>query len=176
MLLDLQPTLQNDLIILRPLLESDYAQLYKVASDPLIWSQHPSSDRYQEAVFDKFFNESLKSKGALIIIDRHSNEIIGSTRFNRLSTTDGAIEIGWSFLSRKHWGGQYNKAVKYLMLEYAFSAVDDIVFYVDKNNIRSQKAVEKIGGHQLSGETFKHLLSNKPNNLTYRISKSEWQN
>jgi len=163
MLLDLQPTLQNDLIILRPLLESDYAQLYKVASDPLIWSQHPSSDRYQEAVFDKFFNESLKSKGALIIIDRHS-------------TTDGAIEIGWSFLSRKHWGGQYNKAVKYLMLEYAFSAVDDIVFYVDKNNIRSQKAVEKIGGHQLSGETFKHLLSNKPNNLTYRISKSEWQN
>jgi RimJ/RimL family protein N-acetyltransferase len=172
--LGLQPTLQNDLVILKPLNERDYIPLYKVASDPLIWSQHPCNDRYQEITFEKFFDESIKSKGALIVIDRRSNEIIGSTRFNRLSTTDTAIEIGWSFLSRTYWGGHYNKAVKYLMIEYAFSAIEDIIFYIDKNNFRSQKAVEKIGSQHVSGDTLRHLHSSNPNNMTYRISKIEW--
>src|SRR5579863_9575509 len=92
MLLEIQPTLQNDLVILRPLHESDYMPLYQVASDPLIWSQHPCNDRYLEVNFNQFFDESMKSKGALIVIDRQCDEIIGSTRFNRLSTTDKAIE------------------------------------------------------------------------------------
>jgi len=173
-LLDLQPALQNDLIVLRPLSENDYDLLYAVASDPLIWSQHPCSDRYQEIVFRSFFDESIKSKGALIIINKLNNEIIGSTRFKRLNATDEAIEIGWSFLSRAYWGGHYNKMIKHLMLGYAFSNIKDIIFYIDKNNIRSQKAVKKIGGQQISGDAFKHLLSDNPYNLTFHITKDEW--
>ena len=51
---DLQPSLQGDLLELRPLRPDDFRELYAVAADPLIWEQHPSSDRYQEEVFKLF--------------------------------------------------------------------------------------------------------------------------
>lgn len=79
--MNLQPTLENDLIILRPLKENDFDVLYEVANDPLIWEQHPQNDRHKRAVYSEFFEDSMKSKGALIVIDKLSNSIIGSTRF-----------------------------------------------------------------------------------------------
>jgi len=109
--MNLQPTLENDLIILRPLIEDDFEALYVVAKDPLIWEQHPCWDRYKREVFSEFFKESIRSKGALIIIDKSSNSIIGSTRFKPVNNVENAIEIGWSFLSRYYWGGKYNKSV-----------------------------------------------------------------
>ena len=51
--MNLQPTLQNDLIILRPLRENDFEALYEVAKDPLIWEQHPSRERYKREVYSK---------------------------------------------------------------------------------------------------------------------------
>lgn len=173
--LDLQPTLENDLVILRPLDLKDYTSLYQIASDPLIWVQHPCSDRYKEDVFKVFFADSLNSKGALIVVNKMTNQAIGSTRFKRINGVDNAIEIGWTFLSRIYWGGQYNKSIKYLMCTYAFKAIDDIVFYIDKQNIRSQKAVEKLGGIRIISPEFSQLISNNKSNLTYRISKTEWK-
>jgi len=73
MILDLQPTLENELIILRPLSENDFESLYQVAKDPLIWEQHPSKDRYRRDAYADFFKESIASKGALLIIDKASN-------------------------------------------------------------------------------------------------------
>ena len=49
---DLQPTLTGNSIYLRPLQIEDAEGLFKVASDPLIWEQHPSPMRYERAVFD----------------------------------------------------------------------------------------------------------------------------
>jgi RimJ/RimL family protein N-acetyltransferase len=143
---DLQPNLKGELIELRPLTPEDWNDLFSVASDPLIWEQHPESDRYKEEVFKVFFREALESGGAFAVIDRKSQQIIGSTRFYGYAPEKSEIEIGWTFLARSYWGGHCNREMKQLMLDHAFKFVESVAFYVGQDNIRSQKATEKVGG------------------------------
>jgi RimJ/RimL family protein N-acetyltransferase len=143
---DFQPTLKGELLELRPLRPEDFAELYAVASDPLIWEQHPASDRYKEDVFKVFFREALESGGALITIDARDGRVIGSSRFHGYDEEKREIEIGWTFLARSHWGGVFNREMKRLMLRHAFRFVDSVVFLVGPHNLRSQRAMEKIGG------------------------------
>lgn len=145
MLFDLQPTLQGELLRLRPLRPEDWDDLYAVASDPLIWEQHPISDRYKEAVFKGFFREALESGGALIVIDAKDGRVIGSSRFHAYDKDRSEIEIGWTFLARSCWGGVYNQELKQLMLGHAFRFVKSVILLVGSRNVRSQRAAEKIG-------------------------------
>ena len=142
---DLQPHLKGELLDLRPLATDDWDELFAVASDPLIWEQHPERDRYTENVFRTFFKEALESGGAFAIIDRKSQHIIGSTRFYGYDPEKSEIEIGWTFLARKYWGGRYNAEMKQLLLNHAFKFVESVVFFVGGDNVRSQKAMEKVG-------------------------------
>ncbi|HVD96371.1 MAG TPA: GNAT family N-acetyltransferase [Candidatus Limnocylindria bacterium] len=146
---DLQPHLKGDLVELRPLILEDWDELFAVASDPLIWEQHPESDRYKPDVFKIFFREALESGGAFAVIDKKSQQIIGSTRFYGHDPEKSEIEIGWTFLAREYWGGRYNREMKQLMLNHSFRFVDNVVFYVGEKNIRSQKAMEKIGATKI---------------------------
>jgi len=143
---DLQPTLQGELLALRPLRPEDFPALYAVASDPLIWEQHPAWDRYKEEVFREFFREAMESGGAFIAIDSTDGRVIGSSRFHGYDEGKSEIEIGWTFLARSPWGGIYNAEMKRLMLRHAFRFVKSVVFLVGLQNLRSQKAMEKIGG------------------------------
>jgi RimJ/RimL family protein N-acetyltransferase len=146
MVFDLQPTLKGELLELRPLRPEDFHDLFAVASDPLIWEQHPNKDRYQEEVFKAFFREALESGGALLTIDSKDGRVIGSSRFYGYDKGKSEIEIGWTFLARSHWGGVYNREMKQLMLGHAFRFVNRVVFLVGPQNYRSQRALEKIGG------------------------------
>ena len=143
---DLQPVLEGKLLRLRPLREEDYDALFSVASDPLIWEQHPSSDRWKPEVVRTFFEEGLACGGAFAVIDLKSGEIIGSSRYDHLDESEGEIEVGWTFLARSHWGGSYNREMKRLMLAHAFQFVGEVVLVIGPNNIRSRRAAEKIGG------------------------------
>jgi len=163
---ELQPNLKGELIELRPLKPQDWDDLFAVASDPLIWEQHPESDRYKEDVFKVFFGEALESGGAFVIIDRKNQQIIGSTRFYGYSPEKSEIEIGWTFLARKYWGGRYNRELKDLMLAHAFKFVENVVFLVGENNVRSQKATERIGAIR-SGMVEK-VYGNRPPSLSVR--------
>lgn len=109
---DAQPTLIGELLDLRPLRPDDWIALFAVASDPLIWEQHPDSNRYQEDVFRTFFADALNSGGALVAIHRPSGEIIGSSRYHAFDATKRVIEIGWTSLARRYWGGRYNGEMK----------------------------------------------------------------
>lgn len=143
---DLQPVLEGTLLRLRPLGPDDWDELYAVASDPLIWEQHPASDRWKEEVFRDFFRGALDSGGAFVAIDCRDGRIIGSSRYHGYDAEKQEVEIGWTFLARSHWGGVYNREMKRLMLEHAFRFVTSVIFIVGSTNVRSQKAVEKIGG------------------------------
>ncbi len=169
---DLQPHLTGELIELRPLRPEDWDDLFAVASDPLIWEQHPESDRYKEDVFKVFFREALESRGALVVIDKNNQQIIGSTRFYGYDPEKSEIEIGWTFLARKYWGGRHNQEMKRLMLAHAFKFVESVVFYVGEKNIRSQKAMEKVGA--IRDGIVKRVYGNHPPalNVRYVIKKS----
>ena len=169
---DLQPNLTGELIRLRPLTPEDWDALFAVTSDPLIWEQHPESDRYKEDVFKLFFGEALESGGAFVIIDTKSQQMIGSTRFYGYDPEKSEIEIGWTFLARNYWGGCYNRELKELMLAHAFKFVENVIFYVGENNIRSRKATEKIGG--IKNGMVQKAYGNRPAslNVRYVIKKS----
>ena len=143
---DYQPILKGDLVELRPLRSDDYDDLYAVAADPFIWEQHPVKNRHEEAVFQVFFREALASGGALIATDAKTQRMIGSSRFHVYDQDRNEVEIGWTFLARSHWGGIFNREMKQLMLRHAFRFVNSVIFVVGPQNVRSQRAVEKIGG------------------------------
>ncbi|MCH8824466.1 MAG: GNAT family N-acetyltransferase [Planctomycetes bacterium] len=167
---NLQPHLKGELVELRPLCADDFDALYAVAADPLIWEQHPANDRYQKKVFEVFFQEAMESGGALLVIDRISGNVIGSSRYHGYDQEQSEIEIGWTFLARSHWGGTYNRELKHLMLEHAFGFVDNVILIVGIHNYRSQRALEKIGGLRRGT----HLEDTGIENYVYGIEASTY--
>ena len=166
-----QPVLKGELLELRPLRPEDFDDVYAVASDPLIWEQHPHNTRYQEEVFRKFFQDALASGGALIAIDSETSRVIGSSRYDGYNQEKSQVEIGWTFLARSHWGGVYNREMKRLMLEHAFKFVDNVLFVIGIRNLRSQKAVERLGAVQI-GNT---VDGGGADCFVYRLSAKEWE-
>jgi RimJ/RimL family protein N-acetyltransferase len=170
---DLQPIhLQNELIKLIPIQEDDFEELYNVASDPLVWEQHPNKLRYQKEVFKNYFEGALLSKGAFFIRETATNEPIGSSRFYDYNDTNNSIKIGYTFLGRQFWGNGHNKALKKLMLDYAFQYVDIVFFEVGAQNIRSQKAMEKIGGIKIDEQEVQYFGEDSKLNYIYQIDKN----
>ena len=141
---------------LSPTLEADWTEQFAVASDPLLWAGHPASDRWREPVFRAYFEDNLSSGGALTIRASASGSVIGHSRFDLRKVEPGEIEIGGTFLDRSHWGGTTNREVKTLMIAHALASFDRAVFYIGEENLRSRRAMEKIGGRLIPGryETF----------------------
>ena len=152
MTFDLQPTLEGASLKVRPLRDADFQSLYTVASDPLIWQQHPANDRHEEDVFKAFFQEAIDSGGALVVVDKKSEKIIGSSRYHNFVEEDRTVEIGWTFLAREYWGGDCNGELKQLMLQHAFQYVDSALFLIGPDNVRSKRAIEKIGGTEIGSK------------------------
>jgi N-acetyltransferase len=173
MAFELQPHLKGELLELRPLDTDDWNELFAVASDSLIWEQHPEPDRYKENVFRTYFQGALESGGAFVIIERETQQIIGSTRFYGYDPQKSEIEIGWTFLARKYWGGRYNAEMKRLLLNHAFRFVRNVVFFVGEDNVRSQKAMEKVGAIKV-GTTIRAYGNHPPTpNVKYVIRKDD---
>ncbi len=163
---DLQPVLTGRLVEMRPLRADDLEGLFAVASDPLIWEQHPTKTRSEESGFRTFFEESLQSGGALVAIDAQTRQVIGSSRFHGCDEVRSEVEIGWTFLARSHWGGTHNGEMKRLMLQHAFRFVRHAIFMIAPENVRSQRAVEKIGAVRIESR----LATNGEEHFVYRVS------
>jgi len=175
-MLDRQPVLEDELIRLRPLQPDDWDALFAVASDPLIWEQHPAHDRWQEPVFRPFFADALANKGALVVLDAQTGAVIGSSRYQGLEKADGgSVEIGWTFLARSHWGGTFNHAMKRLMLAHALASVAECRFLVGETNTRSRRALERIGA-RLTDRREERVMAGGTviPHLTYAITRESF--
>lgn len=168
-----QPILDGPTLHLRPLQADDFEELYQAASDPLIWAQHPSKQRYQRPVFQSWFDEAMASRGALVIIDRNDGKIIGSSRYYDWDAGKKEIAIGFTFLSRAYWGGAANAELKRLMLEHAFQWAQTVWFHIAQENHRSRKAMEKIGG-RLSHLGQMALTGGVHDYCFYKIERSDF--
>ena len=158
-----------------PLKISDFETLYSIASDPLIWEQHPNKNRYEREVFANFFEGAILSKGAYIAYKKADNTPIGSSRFYDHDAKAKTISIGYTFLARDCWGKGYNFAMKSLMLNYAFTFVESVHFHIGAQNIRSQKAIEKLGAIKLSEQALAYFGEPVRLNFIYAISSAQWK-
>lgn len=166
-----QPTLVGPHLTLRPLAEADFEALYAVASDPQIWAQHPAWNRYERPVFRAFVDDALAGGSAFVAIDNATGAIIGSSRYHAYDAATREVEIGWTFLARAYWGGQWNREMKRLMLTHAFESVDRVLFNVGPNNIRSQTAMERIGGTRVGLV----VDPERGDRVVFEIRKENWE-
>lgn len=168
--MELQPVLHGPRLKLRPLKSADFDSLYAAASDPLIWALHPCSDRWKKNVFEEFFSKALDSRGALAIERKDDGRLIGTSRYY---DSDGrkSVAIGFTFLTREHWGGDWNRELKFLMLDHAFIYVSRVFFHVGEGNLRSRRAMEKIGA-KLAGRLDRTKPDGSPDpTVVYEIRK-----
>lgn len=171
---NLQPTLVGNTLTLRPLLTSDFEGLYTSASDPAIWELHPDSTRYQRDNFQRrFFDSAIASGGAFAVVDNASQRTIGSSRFYEWDAEKVEISIGYTFLACEFWGSGANREMKQLMLDYIFVNTQAVWFHVGEINLRSRRAVEKLGAvlkhkkeRELDGKPFTQLY--------YRLAKEDY--
>jgi len=169
---NMQPEfLENEILKLIPLEENHFEDLYKVASDPLVWEQHPNKNRYERDVFQNFFEGAIESKGAFLILDKTTNEIAGSTRFYDYEPENNSIFIGYTFYGRNFWGTGFNPQVKKIMLDYAFQFVDKVRFHIGAENYRSQKAIEKLGAEKIDEINVAYHNEPSRHNFVYEIRK-----
>jgi len=171
---ELQRALENDIIRIDPLKEDDFEKLYAVASDPMIWEQHPNKDRYIREVFETFFKGAIESKGAFLVFDKRTGDPIGSTRYYGYDKDDSSVSIGYTFLARDHWGTTYNRALKIMMLDHAFNYVNKVYFHIGAVNIRSQKAILKLGAEKIDEVEMEYYGEEKKLNYVYQIGKEQW--
>ena len=171
----IQPTLENGNIQLIPLQESDFERLFSVAADPEVWSMHPNKERYKREVFQNFFKGAVESNGAFLIIDKNSNEVLGSTRFYDYNDEEKTIFIGYTFYGTKSWGKNINASVKKMMLDFIFQFVDKVIFHVGKDNIRSVKAMNKLGAENLGEEEVAYFGEASKMNVVFLIKKEDWR-
>jgi RimJ/RimL family protein N-acetyltransferase len=169
-----QQDIRNENVVLKPLKESDFEDLFSQAADEEVWNQHPNKNRYKREVFENFFSGALESKGAFVIIDKSSNQIIGSTRFYDFNEEDNSIFIGYTFYGKAFWGKNYNSQVKKLMLDYIFQFVVSVNFHVGNENFRSQKAMGKLGAQNMGELNVAYFGEESRTNILYRIKKEDW--
>ncbi len=168
-----QPTIRNETISVRPIIEGDYDGLFAIVSDKIMWEGHPSKDRYKAAEFKKWFKGAMDSGATIVVIDNSKNRLIGSSRFYIEDSEPDDISIGFTFIARQYWGGKMNYQLKKLMLTYAFEHFSIVWFHISPSNIRSQKATEKIGG--VFTQTMDSNINGKSEPwMFYKIEKSDW--
>jgi len=166
-----QPVLTGERVLLRPSTPEDWDALFAVAGDPLVWEVHPAHDRWQEPVFRAYFDAGIASGGALTILDRQTGAVIGSSRFDNWDEAADEIEIGWTYLARAYWGGSYNREIKRLMLDHIHRFVGTAVFTVGVHNVRSRRAMEKIGGTVRPGTVDRLMAGEMKPHVIYEIRR-----
>jgi len=170
----IQPTLENDKALLLPLRQDDFNAVFAVASDPLVWEQHPNKDRWQKEVFTTFFEGAINSAGAFKIIDKSSGAVAGCSRFYNYQPQESSIMIGYTFYATRCWGTGLNRSVKKLMLDYVFQYVDRVLFQVGAGNRRSQIAMERLGAVKTGEEEVAYYGEPTKLNFVYEILKDGW--
>jgi RimJ/RimL family protein N-acetyltransferase len=172
---NIQPTLENEIAILRPLLEKDFEDLYAAASNPKIWEQHPNKDRWKRPVFKTFFEGAIQSKGAFKIVDKVTGKIMGSTRYYDFNEQENSIFIGYTFYAVEYWGKGINNSVKTLILDYIFQFVSKVNFHIGADNIRSQVAIGRIGAEKIGEQEVTYFGEASKLNYVYEITKAKWE-
>lgn len=176
------PTLQNEIVKLEPLSLENFKNLYAIASEKDLLKYSPSDISTFQALTSYVKFALMQSEKDLvvpfIVYDKTKQRYAGSTRFMNIDWNNKVLHIGSTWIGNEFQGSGLNTAMKNLMINYAFQKMgfEKVEFRVDQRNIRSRKAVEKLGA-QLEGILRQNVYltdGHKRNTCCYGILKSEW--
>ncbi len=166
-----------------PLDISHAEELWESAKDESLWEHYTFRRMESFENFKKFLTASIEAANAggeftFTIIDKNSGKMVGGTSFLDIQPVSKSLEIGRTWLSKHLHGSGVNEECKYLLLGYCFSDLKfiRIFFKTDSNNIRSQKAIEKIGA-KFEGILRNHMIREDGtfrHSAYYSIIESEW--
>ena len=177
-----KPTLENDFVRLTLLDLTNYQHIVEIAEESNLIYYSPSNistpddlKAYVQSAVDGYYH---KSTIPFIIFDKSKNAYAGSTRFGLINWKNKVLHIGWTWIGHAFHGTGLNMHVKFLMLQYAFETLEfeKVEFRIDERNIKSRKAVEKIGA-TLEGILRKDTIMNdgfRRSTCCYGILKEEW--
>jgi len=174
--------LENNVVLLRPLVREDSQALLAAGSYPEIWSYMSTTIEDKSDVHNfvenALSNKSLMKEYPFVIVDKLSGQIIGSTRFMDIDSKHQRLEIGTTWLTPSFWRTAVNTNCKYLLLTYCFEVLglQRVQIKTDHDNIRSQKAIERIGATK-EGVLRNHMIrkdGSTRHTVMYSITLQEW--
>lgn len=172
----------GDRVELRALKVEHVAGLYEAAKYPEIWTHMPRAivEMADMAGVAKaaIAQRRLKLEWPLVVVDRTTDTIVGSTRYLDIVPAHKAVEIGWTWLTPSVWRTSINTECKYLLLRHAFETAGAIrvCLKTDSRNLRSQAAIERIGGVR-EGVLRRHRIlpdGYRRDSVYYSIIDEEW--
>jgi RimJ/RimL family protein N-acetyltransferase len=175
--------LTGETVELLPLEKEHFEELYLAASDKKLWELIPA-DCSKRDTFETAYNFALTERERgnqypFIIFHKGTKKIIGSTRFFEIYPLDKKLEIGWTWIITAYWGTEINFECKLLLLSFCFNTLKTrrVQIKTDSTNLRSRKAIEKIGG-KFEGILRKDKI--KENGVSrsaayYSILDDEWE-
>ncbi|MDM1371318.1 GNAT family N-acetyltransferase [Myroides marinus] len=175
--------LEGNTVKLVPLEEHHLEELYKASSDKELWRLVPTDCSDRDTFYANYRNAlAARDKWVqypFVILDKETNAIIGSTRFFEMYEADKKLEIGWTWITQGYWGTVVNIECKLLLLTYCFETlkVNRVQLKTKDDNIRSRKAIEKIGG-VFEGVLRKDKIQSDGttrNAAYYSILDNEWE-
>ncbi|WP_436514865.1 GNAT family N-acetyltransferase [Ekhidna sp. To15] len=175
-------TLADQKVELLPITLDHIKEMRNLSSDSDVWTWY-TEDLTDPDALEKWMTQRLDAsrKGLQMTYSvrlKETGEIIGATSYGHIDWEEHGIEIGWTWLGKKYIGVGINKHMKYLMLRHAFETmqIERLELRTDENNIRSRKAMEKIGAKH-DGTLRNHRSTQgerRRNTVVYSIIKSEW--
>jgi RimJ/RimL family protein N-acetyltransferase len=174
--------LRGRTVELIPLENSHFHELSSLAKDPRIW-QHYVYDGTQEEKFSGTLKSALMERDLgnqfpFAIFSKTHDKLAGGTRLMDIQQKHRKLEIGTTWLHPDYWGTGINLECKLLLLTFSFEILGTlrVQLKTDENNIRSRKAIEKIGGKFegiIRNDMVRDNLTSR-NSALYSIIHSEW--
>lgn len=174
--------IENDKIVIRPLAPTDIDAIEAISyTDELGEFSARVKTRTDLEDYFNFCITSKKNKELypFLIYDKAQNLTVGITMFGNISLPNKRLEIGWTWIAKQFQGTGINQICKELLLNYCFNILQlrRIEFKIDYQNIKSQKAIEKLGAVKEGLLREYNIQSYGPSQGTYiySILKNEWE-
>jgi len=176
--------LEGSRVKLIPLVMAHAEELWESARNEDLWEHYTFRKIESFEKFKEFLSGSLKEadsgKGfTFTVIDKATGKMVGGTSFLDIQPASRSLEIGRTWLAKELHGTGLNAECKFLLLRYCFEELKliRVFFKTDSNNLRSQKAMEKIGA-KYEGTLRNHMIREDGtfrHSAYYSIIESEWR-
>jgi RimJ/RimL family protein N-acetyltransferase len=177
--------LRGQYVYLETLQQEHMDILKSLAQDARLWEYTKTilvndtfEEQFQRYMHTAFDERNTGGQHSFVIRQASDNAVIGMTRFYKIEASQKRLSIGYTWYVPGVWGQVHNKECKLLLLQYVFEKLrfQRVEFEVAHQNLRSQKAVEKIGGVR-EGRLRKHGLhadGTMRDTIVFSIIDDEW--